>query len=206
MKYSRISALACAAAIGAIALAGCGSSSTAPTTEGPAFAEFAQETIDEALAAGASEEQLSMLEVAKETGSVPLDDARTAARNAVQCMEDAGVVAEYTEETTSAGLVLPNYRAQIPDDQPVAEQLIVACDEQEFLWVGKLYALQPSSTAVMDEHVEERLPMLRACLDQSGVAVDAEATRAELFEAAAKLLEDSGWETDCFKEAGIDGY
>jgi hypothetical protein len=193
-----------AAIVATILLVGCGPSAPAPTSGGVEFQEYAQQNIDEARANGASDEQLMMLERAKETGSVPLEDARSAARSAVECMENSGVVAEYTEETTNAGLVLPNYRAQISDDEPALEGLIEQCDAQEYLWVGKLYALQPSSRDATDAYVEERLPYLRACLDEHGVDVDDSATRAELFQAASQLLDDTAWGTNCFAEAGID--
>jgi len=192
-----------AAIVATIPLSGCGSSDPAASPEEVAFQASVQDAIDNARAGGAGEEQLLMLERAKESGTVPIDDARTAARGAVACMEDAGLVAEYFEETTEAGILLPTYSVQVPDIDTVIDELISECENRESFWVNMLYQTQPISTSVTDAYNAERMPYLIACLKENGVAVDDEATRVELFKAATQLWEDTEWETNCVQEAGM---
>ena len=188
-----------------VVLAGCGAGSPEDDGAAPAFAEELAAAIEEAREGGASQAQIDILTRASAAGSIDLEDARATARAAVSCMVESGLVAEYDERTTNAGLVQPGYRAQIDDERPDLETTIDDCDRQEFSWVNKLYQLQPSSIEMTDAYFEKQAPLFLACLTEHGADVDESTSKRELLESAEAVLKDTNGETDCFVEAGLDG-
>ncbi len=184
--------------------AGCSQDTPETPDRNAAFAQDLRDAIDEAKSAGASDSQLAVLNAAIDSGEITLEDTRAAARAAVACMADNGVVAEVVEDTSNAGFIYPSYRAQIDDSQPALEATVTDCDKQELWWVGKMYSLQPTSQEKLDAYVETRLPLLRACLNDNSVAVDESTPKAKLFQVASQLMFDTNGAVDCFTEAGID--
>lgn len=184
--------------------------SACATTEGPSSrldeaGAVVAEALDEARAAGAGAAQLADLSAAAESGTLSVESAREAARRAVTCMQQAGIEAEYLEDTLSHGLVLPGYTAHYDTEVDVQSDLQVeACDEQEFRWVNQVYQLQPSSLEAIDAHVEQRAPAILACLVANGIEASAEETGAELAQKASQAAYDSLGEVSCLADAGID--
>lgn len=192
MKLPRRSPLT-VVVVGLVATAALVAGCTAEPEDAGAPSE-ASDVLEAARQGGAGDAQIAVLEEAVETQEVTLDSARQAARNAVQCMSDNGLDASYVEETTSSGVVIPGYQASGPEDQ------IAACDTEHAYWVSQLYQIQPSSVQTLEDYADQQEPVLRACLEEAGVATDPEATGSEL---ASRAAVDA---PDCLADAGIDGW
>jgi hypothetical protein len=188
--------------LGCVVLAGC-AANVGPTNG--RFADDLAVAIEDAEANGAGETQLSVLRHAQEVGGVTLEDARAAARAAVECMQDAGVDATYQEETEESGLVVPGYVAGWTNGQAVPLAVIDACDQRDSFWVSMIYQTQPSSLESNDAYLERQLPVLIACLNDHGYTTDPSASPADLVRHALDVANQTGGTIDCVSEAGIDG-
>jgi hypothetical protein len=183
-------------------LGGCSADPTVgPGGEG-SFAQMVSQAITDATEGGASQDQIAILEQAKDTGSISLEDDRRAARAAILCLTQNGTDAEYSESTSNAGVAIPGYVVTV--DGAVKPTAPAPCETKEFYWVNMVYQLQPSSQEATDANVEKRLPILRTCLIENGANVDESTTKAELLHAAVQLLKDTNGDVDCARTAGID--
>lgn len=197
-----------------MACAACGSTAPAASPDEGSFGREIAAVILEAEANGASDQQIAVLEDARRTGTLSTEAVRDSLRRTVQCMSDAGVSATVEDHTRASGLIVPGYAAALGQPGATQEeideaQLVVdACDTSEFRWVSSFYQTQPSSQELTDLLLEKKAPALRACLQremQLG-GLDQDATPYELAERASQVSVDTGWETDCLEEAGIDGF
>lgn len=178
------------------------SPSTATTDD--AFAEALAEAQD----GGASEAQLAALQEAAQAGSVTIEAAREAARRAVTCMDGAGLDAQYSETTLGDGLVVPGYLVASSEDEDSAatDVAIDDCVTREALWINKVFQLQPSSIQRKEDFANEQEPVLRACLEEHGIATDPDADGVGLANQAADARRDSGGDVDCLHAAGINTW
>lgn len=177
------------------------------------FTSRVDAAIAEAESHGASSRQLEQLRMAREKGSVSLDDARTAALAAIECMGAAGIQAQYSEIDDGSGVLIPSYLASLAgQDQDAASELIDACSRQEQQWISMIYQLQPSTQAVRDEGLIRALPAIRECLATHGVTVDDQATPDEVVRISGELMQstiDEGGDAarvDCLAESGVTNY
>ncbi|GEM_PF-1188287 len=202
MKTTRLLLLVCAVLLGAAAC------STAPDDASPSTdpnAVFA-DVLAEAEEAGASDEQLATLREAVEKRTVPIEAAREAARRTVVCMQEAGLDAQYDEQQVSHGLAIPGYAVQTgTDGDEDIDAQIAACDDKEYIYVSRAYQLQPSSLESAEKFVEQRAPVIQACLEDNGVKTDPNATGHELAELASQTMRDTG-SVNCLAEAGIEAW
>lgn len=183
----------------ALLLAAC--SSQLSNQEGPespdSFSEQVAQSVASARDAGASQEQIVLLEQAKEQGFVSFEQAAQAARAAVDCMHDQGLVdAEYWEQTSSGftvpgWVVGPNGR-----DSVEAENLSFRCSEVEYDFVSHLFQTQARSVAQREEFENQQLPAVIACLGEAGVNVDPNATKDEVLTALAEASATQGVDVD----------
>lgn len=192
------------AIVATMVLAACGSATSEPVGDDSESRQFIELTRDEARDGGASDHQLAALDRIMLSGAVTIDEARDALRNAVDCMVNAGVMAQYTEETTSAGVILPGFAAQIPDDDPASEGIIDQCELVESHWISKLYQLQPSSQDAVAAYREDRVPQMRSCLEDNGIVLDESATEADHVAAGQELIRKTDFEVNCFWESGFE--
>jgi hypothetical protein len=148
-----------------------------------------------------------LLRDAAVAGELTAEQTREAARAAVDCMNEAGLTARY-DETTTGGLTLPGYIAELGTSGNEALQAILdECDKQEYRWVSKVYQTQPTAVAVRDAHYEQFAPVARACLQGAGYEADPAADWTELESAMQAALQESGGEVNCFDdvvEAGMN--
>ena len=151
------------------------------------FSEQVAQSVASARDAGASQEQIVLLEQAEDQGFVSFEQAAQAARAAVDCMHDQGLVdAEYWEQTSSrftvpGWVVGPNGR-----DSVEAENLSFRCSEVEYDFVSHLFQTQARSVAQREAFENQQLPGVIACLGEAGVNVDSNATKDEVLTALAE--------------------
>jgi len=192
-------------AFGCVVLAGC-AKATGPTqsTEPESFADVVAAAIQEAEAGGAGDAQLAILRKAQLEGELPIEDARAAARAAVECMTEAGISAYYGENHRKSGLVVPGYSAEwiMGDDEQNA--VIDACDQRENFWVSSVYQTQPSSLELTDGYRAQQAPILRSCLERNGYATDPDASPLDLMRQAIQVEVDTDSAVDCLTEAEIE--
>ncbi len=191
-------------AAGVASLAGCSAAPSGQTEADLDFADMIGSTIQEAEAGGASDDQLAILREAQAAGVVSFEEAREAALAVIDCVENAGSEAVYGERTTDEGLVLPQYSwlSGTPQQEAIGD----ACDTQEAFWVNGAYQMQPTSLALRDAYLDRRMPVVRACLEDAGYAVDPVATTHEVLRQALDVAIETEWAVDCLTEANIDGF
>lgn len=184
--------------------AGC-TETTSPTA---ATDDVFAEALAEAHEGGASDAQVAALQEAAKAGSVTIEAAREAARRTVTCMSDAGLDAQYSENTLGDGLVIPGYLVASPEDADSAavDAAVDDCTTRESLWLTRVFQLQPSSIQQRDDFANQQEPVLRACLEGHGIATDPDADGVDLANQAAEAFGDSGGQVDCLQEAGIDAW
>lgn len=165
------------------------------------FPELIAVAIDEATSAGASDQQIALLTSAQQEGQVPIDIAKTAAFNVVDCFNSVGGQAEYEEKTTPSGLVQPGYKVIF--DETLPDAVYESCVVQEYRWVNRVHQMQPSSRELVGQYVTSKEDVLRECLEGAGIATDPEATGWDLAQQAVQLpVETAGF--DCLVVANID--
>jgi len=191
------------AVLGCVVLAGC-SKATVQTqpTEPESFADQIAAAIQEAEAGGAGDTQLAILRKAQSEGELSLEDARAAARAAVECINDAGSFAFYSEHTGRSGLVIPEYSWSV--DTSEQEAIGNACDQREAFWVNMVYQAQPSSVELTEGYREQQTPILRSCLERNGYTVDPDASTNDLIAQALLVDSETSSAVDCITEAGIE--
>lgn len=186
-----------------VTLVACNGGTAEPSSASGAFSERVEKAITEAKASDASDAQIALLERARASGVLSVEDLRTAAHATVHCLQEQGIEASYFEDASQAGVVRPNYRARV-EERASSEELIQACDEREFSWANYLYYFQDSSVEQNEQYVQTRLPALHACLADSNHPMPADATVAELLAEAAIVVQETTGGTNCFLEAGLD--
>jgi hypothetical protein len=159
--------------------------------------------LEDAREGAASEAQLASLQQAVVDGALEIEQVREAARLTISCMEAAGLDARYDETTMSHGVVVPGYLVEHGPGQDVDAE-VESCDEREFHWVSKAYQLQPSSVEAAERFVEQRAPVIRACLEESGIVTRTRDTGHDLAAKASHVMSESGGAVNCLAEAGVD--
>lgn len=202
MRGLRAACVEVGAALALALLVGCTSDTGVPDDSGP-FADQIAAIIEQAEVGGASEAQLEILRHAQAQGEVSLEDARTGARAAVECMTEAGLSAIYSESNTESGLVLPGYAAAWTMGDDATDALIQACDQQEGSWVNQLYQTQPSSMALQDAVNDKKDPLVRSCLEDNGYPTAEDASPSDVIAHALSVESETLGAVDCLTEAGI---
>lgn len=205
LMYRSLGRLSSVSIIVALALSACSSSEVVETSP---YNEFIAQTEADALEGGASSAQLDLLHEASDDGEVTLEVARQAARSALNCAIEAGLVAEFNETTGSSGIAVPGF-VVVADDGELSETeeaTLEHCDDREAFWVNKAYQMQPSSVHLRDRYLESRAPALLKCLEDNGLEVEDESSIQELIDEAILLLDQSSGSIDCFEVSGVDTY
>lgn len=190
----------------AASIAGCAATPTVIPATGAATDEFRERVeaaIEEATAAGASENQREALTAVLDAGEVSLSTARDAMRRTVECIAETGVEARYVEQTIDGALVVPTltYGGKKPGDLEYE-----ACSQRESSWIDYLYQTQPSAMENRARFLRQQLPMVRACLEESGNAAPPGEDLYATLERAHQLAIDSDGAVNCLSDAGIVAY
>lgn len=167
------------------------------------FDQLVTDAIAEASAGGANTEQLALLEDARDSGEVSLETIRTANHAAIQCFLEAGLQAEYVDNTGGAAVTIPGYNVWKVGDLSASDDLAVErCDLENVAWVTKVYQLQPSSKVAREEFLNRVAEEIRACLEAAGYQTDPQATGIELAQQAGPISVETNAEVDCLAEVG----
>lgn len=168
----------------ALSLAGCATSSgDAPLTNAVGFDSLITGIVEEARAAGASEEQMRLLQEAADRGIVSPEVMRQAITNLADCVTSVGLGFEWGEETGPRSLPFMNYGISVPSG--TSEELMDNCETLESRYVSAAYQLQPAMDTARRDLISDNLPDVIACLQSAGVEIDANATVDEVRPAVA---------------------
>jgi len=177
------------------------------------FDEVISLALGDAGEGSASDTQVAILESAQEQGEMTLEQARSAARDTVSCLEGLGFTAEVTEESVPSGLVVPGYRVQTehgPGDDSADDPAFAAseqCEKQESFWVNQVYQTQPSSIQASVDYINDTLePQLRACLEGEGYEVSDDATGVDMVRQAMNLKVEQGAALPCFDPREVPDF
>lgn len=196
--------------LGVLAIAACGLTTSSDSTD--TFDQRIAAAIEDAQSNGASEQQIEALRAAQEQGYVSFDIARDAALASIDCMARSGVDATYSERDDGSGVKIPTFVASLAGgNQDAISAIVDSCSRTEEAWVSKMYQLQPSTQNARDENLTRALPAIRQCLESHGVAIEDDASRDEVVQAAAELARETGTgagttPVDCLVEAGVTNY
>jgi len=184
-----------------------------PTPAGVSFHDSLISLRAEAEDSDASAEQLSELDSAIANGEISFETASTAVQRAVECMRDAGLVADTKVDTRGSGFEVPMYVATLPVnlDQEAGMALVDDCDRREHYFVSLAFQTQPEAKAADDALIAERAPTLIECLEEHERDVPPQPSNDELVRAALDYMTaqfeagvSSEFVINCLDLAGID--
>ena len=175
-------------------LASCNSVAEVPPTSKTALPGI----VEEAQAAGASEEQLAVLT----EGDVSFADYERALHTTFECMRSHGL--EVLEEPPSdrGGVMLISYSwgpGSVAEAQ--AKELGDGCLNEHSLFVEQVYQTQPSTIEAVEAAYESKRSKIVACIRDNGGTIDEDADRQTAQTASWAVLDASG--VDCFATAGL---
>lgn len=185
------------AIVGLLLLAGCSSPPAGEASPSAASAAVTvyQEYLGQAERAGAGEDQLAALRDAVRTGELTFETVNGLVQQSFACMTEAGIGHdEWEPREVVPGYLIPAYSFRGDADGMTEDETLAvadACLEEYSFWAEGARADTRAYQDLWDAHVQERLPMIVACLEEHGVQVDPEATVDEIFQAADQLLIDT---------------
>jgi hypothetical protein len=165
-------------------LAACTGGGTAELAASSAwgFGPSIDQAIQEATAAGASDEQIATLERWLEIQDTPYADLEQSMQRFFTCLDGAGIEHEYAGVAGGADYPEPQYRVMVnPDLSDGAMQNIMAdCDAREFFYVNMIYQTGPGVAERRQREDAAFLPTAIACLEDHGIVLDEVATLDDL--------------------------
>lgn len=191
-------------------LAACSQSANTSDASAQPTGSFDEKVIAEiadASASGASEAQLALLDRARGEGQVTVEIARQARRAYSACAAAAGVQVTFKETTRPDGWVRTVTRVDGSGNAD-AEQISLACERKEALWVTGLYDTQPTAVQAISDYLDQQAPALRSCLEAAGFKPKPDATGMELAMLSTRTddprMRTAG--TRCLQRIGVDGF
>lgn len=118
-------------------------------------------------------------------------------------MVSSGLNARYEESTLSYGLTVPGYTIDHAAGADTDAE-VDACDRRKFFWVSQVYQLQPSSRELVRHYVDQKAPLLRACLEKNGAKLADNLSGSDLANRASQEMVNSGGKVNCLADVGID--
>lgn len=175
-----------------------------------AFLELIDRQLSQAAQAGASQDQIALLEQARPDGELSFALAKEAYTAFFSCLDDAGI--RYEDLTNTAGREFPRveYNAYASDPTVLDTCFLLHAD-----FVDTVYQVQPAVEAEVQSLVVERSQSIVACLLDAGYAIAEEPSYDELRSAAyfaymgfypedADVEEPAGFvSVDCYGAAGL---
>lgn len=147
----------------------------ATTTAEPSFEEEITHARADAVDGGASERQLSQIAEISDQGSVSYEQAKDAALQTIECINDAGGSATFIELSPIHGVPVPGYSASGGTGNESADLATIdTCDRQESYWINYLYQVQPEARVSAAESEAMQLAARIACLEEAGGTAPAE--------------------------------
>lgn len=154
--------------------------------------------LEEARAAGASEEQLAVLE----RGEVSFAEYERALNAAFECMRSHGLEVLADPPSDRSGIMLITYAwGAGTASQTQAQQLGDGCLEEHSFFLEQLYQTQPSTVEAVEAAYEGKRSQIVSCIRDNGGTIDDDADRMSAQTAAWAVLDSSG--VDCFAKSGL---
>lgn len=163
--------------------------------------------LDEAREAGASAEQMAVVDSALRQGSMSLDDVTVAFDNYLECLEEAGFTIRVVEPVERyPGFAEPDAQVQFPSglDSVSAENVDRACLRQHYAFASAYYVGQPQAMDAYLSTFDAQRESIVSCLDDVGVSVDESASSTELLYAVSEARIVTG--TLCWEGTVFSGY
>ncbi|WP_062070862.1 hypothetical protein [Demequina sediminicola] len=167
-----------------------GNAAAADPAAAPAFDEEVARARVDAVAGGASEQQLSLIDEISQQGSVSYEQAKGAAVRTVECIEDSGGSAEVMDLTQGEEFSVPSYSAAGGTGAEGTDLAAIdTCDRQESYWVNYLYQVQPDAVVSMAQEEALKLAARIDCLEEAGGTAPADPVWETVREAVDELPE-----------------
>lgn len=180
-----------------------------PAPEEGAFRVDGAQILADAREAGASPEQLAVLELAVERGSMSFEDLASLQPAAIECIEAAGLrVLERPPEEVFPGVMRPTFLVESSHEHLSEEEMraqwerISSCTTRHTAFADTFYVDQPSSVEAHDAALLDAAEEIRACLAERHVELAPGAKAGEIVGALAQDAEANGslvdW-TPCYE-------
>lgn len=169
------------------------------------FAQLATEAEE----AGASDDQVTALRRAAESGELTNQDVIALYEPFFDCVADVGAEGEvFGTEVIAPGYTVPDYRVKLPDPHQVEDfdailGLVKACEDRYVGFAFKAIQLQPAVQAAKDADLLAHRDEVIACLAAAGEKVAADATADELASAVIAAKAADG--VECYDLSGGAG-
>ena len=178
-------------------LAACSGGGTDEATASPAweFGPTIELAIQEATAAGASDEQIATLKRWLEVHDTPYADLEQSMQRFFACLNAAGIEHQYSGVAGGSDYPEPHYRVIVSRDlsDDAMQSIMADCDSQELYYVNMVYQLGPGVTARREREDAAYLPTAIDCLEEHGIALDEVATLDELNRFLAEREIEDNW-------------
>lgn len=165
----------------AVASVAC-SDSQARESVDPEFTRQLDRDIESAQEAGATAEQVAILQEAQETGEITFEAYSEAVDRALRCARQAGVAVQGDSTIEHRGLRLRSYSVPVEADprEPLPGYPVHRCVADHSFWVERMYQLQPVSLEAQEAHYERYRSAIVDCLAEYGVEVEPDLSYEEL--------------------------
>lgn len=206
MTRCRVLALVAAAMLAA-AGAACSDDTQPQVAEGD-FAQRLTNDIEGAEAAGATAEQIQILEEALRTGEISFEAYDEAINRALRCLREAGVAASDGGVADVAGVKLRSYSVPVDAEEadgrePVPGYSAHRCVAEHSFWVERAYQLQPASIEAQEAYYEQfREPFLE-CLREQGIELDPDEAIALIVRESDEAYLEDRIDVSCRNEVGM---
>lgn len=175
----------------------------------PEFAALLDDELAGARAAGASEEQIAILEEARRTGEISFEVYNEAVDRALRCIRETGTNPFDGGVIEHEGVQMRSYG--VPEDAEAAHQAeprpgwtVHQCVAEHSFWVESAYQRQPSSVEAMEAYFDQYRDAIVACLTEHGVDVDPDGSREEIMRLDGQAYLDGRLDNPCSVDAGYN--
>ncbi|MGC4174397.1 hypothetical protein [Demequina sp.] len=183
------------AALGVLALGGCSGeavpkASASSDVDWSGYSQLVTDTVGDARADGASEEQLATLERVADAGVIAYSDLEERLQATFSCFDASGI--PYTYEPPADGIDFPEGMYFHGDAEGMSEDQSLAvadeCIRRESFYVDMVYQLSPGVGARRAREEQANLPAAIECVKRLGIDVGDSDTVSEL----TAVVDESG--------------
>lgn len=171
------------------------------------FVHRLSQNIEDARAAGATDEQIAVLELASETGEVTFDAYNEAVDRALRCMRESGVEVHDFGTIDHLGLRIRDYSVPAEAEEadrrePLPGVPVHRCLAEHSFWVELAYQVQPKSLEAQEAHFEQYRPAIIDCLAEQGIEVDRDLSQEEMATEFGRDEQERNIYGRCLDETG----
>lgn len=186
----RATALGAMVAAVLVLLTACASPGPPPASPDEVYGGVFDAVRNTAVANGASEQQLHLIDEYKYADEIPFSVVVEAMNRTSECLDANGLAYTSWVEEAYPGLPVMDYSWGVPAGLTAdeARDLGNACGDSESAFIADLYENQASFIDQRDELFRQMRPELVACLRGFGVTVDDDASRELISQLSVELL------------------